>query len=457
MAFNRGNDPKRYYSVSAHYAILPDGKIIQLHPISAYLEASNGFSSKSVTVEFAGNFPNTRGKCWEAEAHGCHRVTQAQIESGRKLIKHLIKTNGLKRVLAHRQSSGSLENDPGPDIWYYVGQWAIDYYGLSDGGPGYKTGTGKPIPDLWRNWGQVKPQPELEFSDYEAAVFFDQPEEVDLFLGKLVRDVGRAAKKVSRTAQQAAKTVGRTATQISRVVPLSQMADLASRMTPLGTVARAGWGGLSAGLKGQNVLRGAARASVSGPLNRFVFDTGLAVARGENIARAMRKAGQAGINDVHEQLRFAEMVAPFVPGLGSGVAAALGAANALADGRPITEALIAAARSALPGGEFAKTGFDLGMNLARGRNLSEAMLATLRARLPNNPAARAAFDVAVALGKGKRLQDVAFSAAGRALPPSPYAADALSFARRVAAGENMQTAALSLAGKRVLHRMRLQA
>jgi hypothetical protein len=181
------------------------------------------------------------------------------------------------------------------------------------------------------------------------------------------------------------------------------------------------------------------------------------LARGENIARAMRKAGQAGINDVREQLRFAEMVAPFVPGLGSGVAAALGAANALADGRPITEALIAAARSALPGGEFAKTGFDLGMNLARGRNLSEAMLATLRARLPNNPAARAAFDVAVALGKGKRLQDVAFSAAGRALPPSPYAADALSFARRVAAGENMQTAALSLAGKQVLHRMRLQA
>jgi hypothetical protein len=133
------------------------------------------------------------------------------------------------------------------------------------------------------------------------------------------------------------------------------------------------------------------------------------------------------------------------------VAAALGAANALADGRPITEALIAAARSALPGGKIAQGGFDMAVNLARGKNLSEAALATARAQLP--PAARPAFDAAVALGKGKRVQDAAFSAAGRVLPPSPYAADVLSFARRVAAGENPQTAALSLAGKRVLQRM----
>ena len=286
---------------------------------------------------------------------------------------------------------------------------------------------------------------------FEEIPLFDQPEEVDLFLGKLVRKASRVAKDVGRTAQKAAKTVARTATQVSRVVPLSQVADLASRMTPLGTVGRAAWGGLSAGLKGQNVLRGAVRSSFSGPLNRLVYDTGLGVARGENIARAMRKAGQAGIKDVREQLRFAEMVAPFVPGVGSGVAAALGAANALADGRPITEALIAAARSALPGGKIAQGGFDMAVNLARGKNLSEAALATARAQLP--PAARPAFDAAVALGKGKRLQDAAFSAAGRVLPPSPYAADALSFARRVAAGEDVQTAALSLAGKRVLQRM----
>jgi hypothetical protein len=157
MAFSRGNDPKRYDTVTAHFAILPDGKIIQLHPISAYLNASNGFNAKSVAVEFAGNFPNTQGKCWEAKKYGCHKVTQAQIESGRRLIKHLIRTIGLTHVLAHRQSSGSRENDPGPDIWYNVGQWAVDNLGLKDGGPGFwiksKVGAdGKPIPDEWRTW-----------------------------------------------------------------------------------------------------------------------------------------------------------------------------------------------------------------------------------------------------------------------------------------------------------------
>ena len=291
------------------------------------------------------------------------------------------------------------------------------------------------------------------FPSFEEIPLFDQPGDVDLFLGGLARSVRRAAKDVGRAAQRVSKTVGRTATQISRIVPLSQVADLASRMTPLGTVARVAWGGLSAGLKGQNVLHGAVRSTFSGPVNRLVFDAGLAVGRGQNIARAMRQAAQAGISDVRERLRFAEMVAPFVPGLGSGVAAALGAANALAAGRPITEALIAAARSALPGGAITQTGFDVAMNLARGKNLSEAALSAARARLPGGPAARAAFDAAVALGKGKRLQDAAFSAAGRALPASPYAADALSFARRVAAGENMQTAALSLAGRHVFRRM----
>lgn len=162
MAFSRGSDPTKYDKVKSHFAILPDGKILQLHPASALLMASNGFNTGSVAVEFAGNFPNTRGKCWSAEKFGCHKVTKEQIESGRFLIQHLRRTMGLTHVLAHRQSSGTRENDPGPDIWYHVGQWAIDTHGLKDGGPGFKVGTGNSIPELWRTWGKAKPAPELE-------------------------------------------------------------------------------------------------------------------------------------------------------------------------------------------------------------------------------------------------------------------------------------------------------
>ncbi len=64
------------------------------------------------------------------------------------------------------------------------------------------------------------------------------------------------------------------------------------------------------------------------------------------------------------------MVAPFVPGVGTGIGAALGAANALASGQPITQVLISAARGALPGGAIAQGAFDVAMNLAKGKNIA---------------------------------------------------------------------------------------
>jgi len=155
----------RFLNMAPHFAIVPDGRILQLHPLQALTGASNGFNPGSVAVEFAGNFPNTNSRWWldkdlKTEAQrkaNQNQVTPEQIESGRYLVQYLKRTMGLRTILAHRQSSGTRENDPGPDIWYNVGQWAVDNLGLSDGGPGFKVGTGNPLPDLWRKWGQVKP------------------------------------------------------------------------------------------------------------------------------------------------------------------------------------------------------------------------------------------------------------------------------------------------------------
>jgi len=164
--------------------------------------------------------------------------------------------------------------------------------------------------------------------------------------------------------------------------------------------------------------------------------------------------GRKQLDAVRSQLKLAEMVAPFVPGVGTGVAAALGAANALASGRPITDALVAAACGALRGGgRGAGRVRHRAEPRQKGKNLAEAALAAARDRLPGGPAARAAFDAAVALAKGKRLQDVAFAAAGRVLTPSPYAADALTFVKRVVNGQNVQHAALSVAGQRAVRQI----
>ncbi|HSV80744.1 MAG TPA: N-acetylmuramoyl-L-alanine amidase, partial [Ramlibacter sp.] len=178
----RRRDPLRsYLRIKAHFAILPQGQILQLHPVSALIWASHGFNSKSVAVEFAGNFPNVHGRWWKGETYGRDRVTPAQLEAGRCLVRHLVRTIGLRVVLAHRQSSNMRENDPGPDIWSHVGQWAVDTLRLSDGGPGFKIGTGKPILDAWRTWGRAGTAaplaPELEFRQAQAEQAYEDEDE----------------------------------------------------------------------------------------------------------------------------------------------------------------------------------------------------------------------------------------------------------------------------------------
>jgi hypothetical protein len=250
---------------------------------------------------------------------------------------------------------------------------------------------------------------------------FQYDPNMEYFLGKLIKSAGRAVGSVARKVSKVADTVGK--------IPV------------LGDVARFGIG--------------AARLAY-GPY-AIAWDAGSRLARGENLGKAIKGAVGGQIDAVRDRLKLAEMVAPFVPGIGTGVAAALGAANALAAGRPITEAVLAAARSALPGGKLAQAAFNVALNLAKGKNIGEAALATARDQLPNNPAVRAAFDGAVALGQGKRLQDAAYAAAGRILPPSPYAADALRFVQGVANGQNIQNAALSVVGKRVIGQVRANA
>jgi hypothetical protein len=270
---------------------------------------------------------------------------------------------------------------------------------------------------------------------------FEYDPEVEYFLGGLVKSVGRAVEKTAKAVGRipVVRDVGRAAAKVGRFV--EKTAQTVGRIPVVGDIARAG---LSA-----------ARLSL-GPA-AIAFDAAQRVARGEDLGKALRGSVSSHVDAVRDQLKLAEMVAPFIPGIGTGVAAALSAANALASGRPITEAVIAAARGALPGGAIAQAAFDTALNLARGKNIGEALLDAARNRLPGGPAARAAFDGALALAQGKKLQDAAFAAAGRILPPSPYAADALAFVKRVANGQNIQHAALSVLGQHAVRQIENRA
>ena len=153
MGLARGNDAKRYRNVKAHFVVMPNGTIVQNHPIEYYLPASNGISALSVAIEFAGNFKSVRGQWFKGDKYGRDTPSSEQIESGRCLLFHLRATMpGFRHVLAHRQSGAQRLNDPGPEIWCGVGEWAKKYMSLDDGGPGFKVTGGHEIDPKWRSW-----------------------------------------------------------------------------------------------------------------------------------------------------------------------------------------------------------------------------------------------------------------------------------------------------------------
>ena len=317
--------------------------------------------------------------------------------------------------------------------------------------------------------GRQRPDAAVLFEMYESDGLFNEgllsfeyplyhatDEELDYFLGSLAKRVSRAASRAAKSVGKAAKAVGKGINVVGKVIPVSYLTRAIAH-TPIGLAVRAGVGAVSAAASGKNVFQGAIRSMASDPAMRFAVDTAAGVARGENLIKAAQKAAQAGIGDVRESLRFAAMVAPFVPGIGSGVAAALGAANALASGERITDALIAGARNAVPGGALAQTAFDTAARLAKGQKLGEAALNAARSSLPGGRLAQAAFDSGIALMKGKSLQDSLIAGGGRLLPKSPFSADVMSFVKKASSGENLGRAALSSVGNLVMKRIEKQA
>jgi hypothetical protein len=157
MGFDRGNNPRSYLRVKAHFIILQDGTIAQLHNITDYLYSSNELNSRSVAVEFAGNFPSERGKWWHPKGktnaqkeRRQQRVSYQQVSAGLFLIGYLMYDPGIRYLFAHRQA-GTHHNCPGPGIWFNIGEEGLKM-GLNDGGPEFKMGSGKTIPDSWRNY-----------------------------------------------------------------------------------------------------------------------------------------------------------------------------------------------------------------------------------------------------------------------------------------------------------------
>ncbi len=168
-------------------------------------------------------------------------------------------------------------------------------------------------------------------------------------------------------------------------------------------------------------IKAVSKIPVVGDVTKIAADTVMApvnivkaVASGERLDHVVVDAIKAQVKLVKDAAPYAKIVVSMVPGVGSGVAAAMGAGIALAEGKSLDQAAKEAIRSALPGGPLAAAAFDTAMKAASGERIDKAILEGTRAALPSD-AARAAFDIGMAVATGEKVQNaVAKGLAGMA-------------------------------------------
>lgn len=128
------------------------------------------------------------------------------------------------------------------------------------------------------------------------------------------------------------------------------------------------------------------------------------IASGARIDKALLNNFKQNLKTIQDVAPYAATIVSFVPGIGTGVAAAIAAGAALAEGKSIDEALKAAVKNALPGGAIAATAFDAAMKVASGENVGQAAIESARNLVPAG-AAQKAFDIAVAVATGENVQN----------------------------------------------------
>jgi len=160
------------------------------------------------------------------------------------------------------------------------------------------------------------------------------------------------------------------------------------------------------------------------------------VLHGERLDKAVLDQGRATLKGVKELAPYVTTVMSFVPGVGTGVAAAIAAGTALAEGRSISDAIVDGLRNAVPGGALGKTAFNTALAIAHGDSISNVALNSIKANLPSG--VQRAVDTAVAAAGGKNVREAVLQAVNANLPKEAQKALAVGIATAI--GRNAQSA-----------------
>lgn len=144
-----------------------------------------------------------------------------------------------------------------------------------------------------------------------------------------------------------------------------------------------------------------------------------ALASGRRIDKAVVDSFRRSVQSAKTLAPYAQLVVSAVPGIGTGLSAAISGGLVLAEGRSINEATIAAARAAVPGGPLAVAAFDAAVAVGSGKSVSDAAVSAAISAAAPDPASRArlrgALEVASGVSQGKPIDKLALTAASTAL------------------------------------------
>jgi hypothetical protein len=147
--------PVRFRRLNAHVGILNDHPtpIVQVHDLTGYVYHGNEENPYCMGIELNGHFPGLASD-YDSKRHTSRGPGEDQIAAARRTIEWMMRMvashgGNVKRIVPHRVSNDTRRSDPGELAWREIGLWAQSELGLSDGGPGYCVGDGRPIPHEW--------------------------------------------------------------------------------------------------------------------------------------------------------------------------------------------------------------------------------------------------------------------------------------------------------------------
>lgn len=155
-----GERPARWASIGAHVGVTRGGKIIWMHDFDEIVIHANRFNASTVGIEMDGMYAGVEGDdrtFWRPPSDPNRRPqvpTPELIESAKSVVRWIVDEvarhgGRVTHLVAHRQASKDRQSDPGSALWQAVALPLLAELGLTDGGPGYRVGSGLAIPEAW--------------------------------------------------------------------------------------------------------------------------------------------------------------------------------------------------------------------------------------------------------------------------------------------------------------------